>query len=74
MREGEQRIADNAAAPTVLELVRQAEAAGRRAAEHDQQWLSLSGGLSAVRLGLERDDGHAAGTGIRVVRTECDEL
>lgn len=70
----ERRIEADAAGDTILSDLRRAERTARSAAEHDPRWLPLSGGVSALRIGLEHDQPRSARTGIGVVRAECREV
>ncbi len=66
------RIAQqNGSADDALDRVRRAEKAAKAAADADVRWVPLAGAVTALRVALRDDDGHAANVGIRTARASC---
>lgn len=67
----EELVDANASADRVREVLGLAVQGAKDAADRDQRWVALLGGLQSLQVALERDDPRAARVGIDVVRTEC---
>ncbi|MEO6204215.1 MAG: hypothetical protein ABIO67_02360 [Mycobacteriales bacterium] len=61
----------NASADRVREVLGMAVQGAREAADRDQRWVALLGGLQSLQVALDKDDPRAARVGIDVVRAEC---
>lgn len=67
-------VSQNAPIDDVLASLGRAEHDADTAARADPSYLALAGGIKALRIALDANDGRAARTGIDVVRAECRRL
>lgn len=67
-------VSQNAPIDDVLASLGRAEDEADTAARGDSSYLALAGGIKALRIALDANDGRAARTGIDVVRAECRRL
>ena len=71
VRLAEQGVLANARADTVQQSLAEARTLAGEAARRDPVWLGLSGGVAALDEAVRRNDGTAAGIGLRSARAAC---
>lgn len=74
LEEFQRGVNENDSAERVLADLTEAEKSAKRAADQDQLWIPLLGGVQSIRIALDEDDPAAARVGIVVSRTECAKI